>query len=229
MSYDKLPTPERLNEAIQAVQARGINVVLVNTREEALEKLKELIPAGASLMTGSSTTLQQIGFEDLLISKQHPWNNLKDAILAEKDPQKQSELRRQSVLADYFLGSVHAVAASGELLIASSTGSQLPAYAYSSRNVVWVAGAQKIVADLDEAFRRVREHVFPLEDQRMKNAGFRGATLGKWLIFERESAFLGRGVTLVLVNERLGFCHWVCSQRPPNGGRCLICISGEFG
>ncbi len=205
MSYDQIPSPERLNETIQAVQARGIDVVLVNTKEEALAKLKELIPAGASLMTGSSITLQQIGFEDLLISKQHSWNNLKDAILAEKDPQKQADLRRQSVLADYFLGSVHAVAASGELLIASSTGSQLPAYAYSSRNVVWVAGAQKIVADLDEAFRRVREHVFPLEDQRMKNAGYKGATLGKWLIFERESAFLGRGVTLVLVNEPLGF------------------------
>ena len=96
-------------------------------------------------MTGSSTTLNEIGFVELLKSGNHPWNNLKDKIVSEKDPKKQAELRKKSVLANYFLGSVHAVTQSGEVITASNTGSQLAPYAFSSNNVVWVVGTQKIV------------------------------------------------------------------------------------
>ena len=65
-------------------------------------------------------------------------------------------MRRQGTLAEFFLGSVNALAETGELVFAS--GSQLPAYAYNSGNVIWVAGAQKIAPTLhDDAARgRVR-------------------------------------------------------------------------
>ena len=61
-------------------------------------------------MTGSSTTLDQIGFTDYLISGKHPYRNPNDGILAEKDRQKQGGLRRQAILADYYFGSVQAIA-----------------------------------------------------------------------------------------------------------------------
>jgi len=155
-------------------------------------------------MTGASITLQQIGFEEVLISKAHPWVNLKDELLAEKDPARQAELRRKSILAEYFLGSVHAIAETGEIVIASATGSQLPSYAFSSPNVIWVAGAQKITPTLDDAIRRVREYNFPRENQRMKDMGYPGSMIGKLLIFERESPYLNRHITLILVKEAVG-------------------------
>ena len=93
---------------------------------------------------------------------------------------------------------------SGEVIIASNTGSQLPSYAYSSNNVVWVVGEQKIVLNLEEGMRRVREYCLPLEDIRMKQAGFPGSAIGKILIFERET-MSSRKITLIFVNEKLGF------------------------
>jgi hypothetical protein len=39
----------------------------------------------------------------------------------------------------------------------------------------------------------------------LKSLGAPGAMIGKLLIFEREAAFLQRKVTLILVNEVLGF------------------------
>jgi len=59
------------------------------------------------------------------VSWEHPWKNLKDEILAEKDPARQMELRRGSVLYDFFLGSVHAIVETGETITASASGSQL--------------------------------------------------------------------------------------------------------
>jgi L-lactate utilization protein LutC len=205
MTYNNLPTPETLTKTVEAVKERGINVIVVNTKEEALTKIRELIPNGAPVMTGGSTTLKQIGMDDVLVSGKHPWKNLKSEILAEKDPAKQSALRKQSTLSDYFLGSVNAITENGEMVIASGTGSQLPAYAFSSTNVIFVAGTQKIAANLDQALKRLHEYVVPLEDNRMKSMGMGGAMVGKIMIFEREAAFLHRKVTLILVNEVLGF------------------------
>ena len=206
MDYSTLATPDRIHRTLEAVQARGIEAELVETKEAALERVQSLIPVGAVVMTGGSMTLREIGLENLLITGQHPWRNFKADLLAEKDPAKQSALRMQGTLAEYFLGSVNALAETGEMVFASATGSQLPAYAYSSRNVMWVVGAQKIVPTLEDALRRVREYVLPLESERQKSVGNKaGSFIGRILILEREPAYLRRNLRLILVNQILGF------------------------
>jgi len=207
MNYNTLPNPDHLQKTIEAIRTRGVTVTLVETKESALTQLQALIPAGATVMTGASITLQQIGFVALLKGGKHPWRNFKDEVLAEKDPARQAALRKQGTLADYFLGSVHAIAETGEIIIASATGSQLPAYAFSSSNVIWVAGAQKITPTVETAFWRVRDYVLPLEDQHMKQlyGNEVGSFIGKLLIFEREAPYLHRNVNLLLVTEVLGF------------------------
>lgn len=206
MSFDALAAVEQIEATIEALKARGIAAEAVQTREEALARLRALIPAGASLSTGASLTLKEIGFEELLVSGSHPWKNLKAEYLAEKDPARQALLRRQSTLADYYLGSVHAVSQTGQLIIASMSGSQIAPYAYAASNVIWVVGAQKITPSLEEAIRRVREYVYPHEDKRMKEltGGKMGSMIGKLLIFEREAPFLNRKVAVIFVRQKIG-------------------------
>jgi L-lactate utilization protein LutC len=204
MSYGELPPKEIINKTIKALNDRSIITQFVETKEEAFSKLKGLIPPGSAIMQAGSTTLEQIGFVDLLISKKHPWKNLKDEILAEKDPERQWKLRKIAVMADYFIGSVQAVAQTGELVIGTEGGSQFPSYAYSSDNVIWVVGAQKIVPTLEDGIKRLREYALPLTDKRMKNLGHSGTCIGKILIIERETN-PQRKVTLIFVNAKLGF------------------------
>jgi len=204
VDYDKLPPKEIVKKTMEAVKSRGISVEFVNTKEDALKRLKELIPPGAEVMTGGSTTLEEIDFVDFLKSGKHPWKNLKEKILSEEDPSKREELRKRSITAEYFIGSVHAVAETGEILVASYSGSQIPAYAYSSKNVIWIVGTQKIVPTLEEGFKRVRNYSLPLEDKRMKSLGYSGSAIGKLLLFERETS-PNRKIKLIFVNEKLGF------------------------
>ncbi|MCZ7397762.1 MAG: lactate utilization protein [Candidatus Methanoperedens sp.] len=204
MKFDVLASKETVEKTIKALKPRGINAEFVNKKEDALNRLKKLIPHSAEVMTGGSTTLDQIGFTELLQSRKHPWKNLKDAILAEKDPAKQMELRKKSITSEYMIGSVHAVVETGEVLVVNATGSSLPAYSFSSDNVIWVVGTQKIVPTVDEGFRRLREYCFPLEDKRMKSIGYPGSALGKFLLFEKE-ILENRKITLIFVNEKLGF------------------------
>lgn len=204
MKYTQLAPSEIIDKAVNALKERNINTVVVDTKAQALEKIKELIPAGAEVMNGSSTTLQEIGFIDYLKEGKHGWKNIHEEILHESDKVKQTDMRKRSVLADYFLGSVQAITEQGQLLAASASGSQIPSYAFSSNNVIWVAGTHKIVPDLDTALRRIYDYVYPLEDARMKNNGYSGSTVGRVLIIERE-IMPNRHLTLILVKEKLGF------------------------
>lgn len=204
MKYNILADKKVIEKTVKALGGRGIKAELVKTKEDAFKRVVEMIPAGSEVMAGSSMTLEQIGFVDLLKSGQHRWKNLKNEILAEKDPIKQTELRKKSITSEYFLGSVHAVTENGEILVASASGSQIPAYAFSSNNVIWVVSAQKIVPGLEDGFKRVREYVLPLEDKRMKSTGAPGSVIGKILLFERE-VMPNRKITLIFVNEILGF------------------------
>jgi len=203
--WERLPGEETVRRTISALKSRGINAEFVPSRREALELVAGLIPAGAELMTASSRTLDEIGFLALLKSGKFQWTSLNDAVFAEKDPAKRAELRRRNINVDYFLGSVHAITETGETIVASASGSQIPSYAFTSKNVIWVAGTQKIVPNIEQGLRRVREHSLELETARMKSLGYPGSTIAKILIVEREPAQLGRKVSMILVNEKLGF------------------------
>lgn len=205
--FTSLASDDQVRKVMGIIPARGIQAELLDNKDAALARLRELIPAGAGISFGSSITLRQIGFEGLLVSGNHPWRNLKGEMLAEINPARQAELRRGLVLADYFLGSVHAITEKGELVIASNTGSQLPAYIFTARNVIWVAGTQKLVPTLEDGFRRIREHCAPrVEQQGLDETGRNGfGRIGKILVFENESPFLKRTVRLLLVKEVLGY------------------------
>ena len=205
MKYDTLASKNSIDKTMKALTERGFLPELAASRAEALARIKELIPANAGVMNGSSRTLEEIGFVEYLKEGAHGWNNLHEAILAEKDPAKQTTLRKQSVLSDFYLGSAHAIAETGEVVTASNSGSQLPHLVFTSPNIILVVGAQKITPDLDTAIARIKEYVLPLEDQRMKEAGMGGSFISKLLINNREPLFMGRKVHIILVNEKLGF------------------------
>lgn len=205
MEYETLAAQGTIENTIVGLKANNFDAIAVANGAEALAKIKELIPRGASVMNGTSTTLEQIGYIDYLKTGAHGWDNLHEKILAEKDPEKQSLLRKQSVVSDYYLGSVHALTEGGELVIASNTGSQLPHLAFTSKNIILVVSTKKITTSLASALERLNEHVVPLEDARLMKVRNAHTTHAKTLIMHKESQKSGRNILVILVKENLGF------------------------
>ncbi len=206
MDYETIIENDRIILTMEAIKARGISIELVENKNEALKRVLEIVPDGASIVTAASVTLNEIGFMDELKSGKHNWHSLSSEIRSENDPDKRALLRRKSSLVDFSLGSVNAIAETGEIVAASGTGSQLFPY-LSVINVLWVAGVQKIVPTLDDAIRRVREYCAPkVEEMGRRTLGREGSgVIGKLLIFENEAAHLRRNVRLILVNETVGY------------------------
>lgn len=205
MNYNTLAPKNIIQKTIKNLETNSVHAILVENQVSALEQIKTLIPKDASVMNGSSITLEQIGFVDYLKTGNHGWNNLHKAIAEEKDPIKQSTLRKQALLSDYYLGSVHALSQTGEFIIASNTGSQLSHIVFSSPNCIFVVGVQKIVPTLSDALKRLDEYVLPLEEKHMIEKYGVGTFPSKIVIFKKENPMLQRNVHMILVNQVLGF------------------------
>lgn len=207
MAYDTLAAKAVIEKTAQAVKERGFEeVVVVENAAAALAKIKELIPAGASVMNGASETLEQIGYSAYIASDKHPWKDLHAVVRAEDDPIKRAELRRKAITADFYLGSVHALVENGEFVVASQTGSQLPHLVFTSPNLILVVGAQKIVKDLAQAMDRLESYVIPLEEANMQRRYNGHTSISKLLIFKKEHLGMStRKLRMIIVNEKLGF------------------------
>jgi L-lactate utilization protein LutC len=205
MDYTTLASKEVLEKTVAALTANSFMPEIIATKEAALARIKELVPKGASVMNGASTTLDQIGYIEYLKSKQHGWSNIHDTILEETDETKKADLRKMGVISDFYMGSVHAVTEDGHMLIASNSGSQLPHLAYTSPNLILVVSTQKIVPSIADGFDRIEKQILPLEDARMKKVLGYGTAHNKTLIMHAENPAIGRKVHVLLVEEKLGF------------------------
>lgn len=202
-SLDTQPSEETLEETVQNLHDHGFNVHVVDDRSDALEIITDTIPSGASINSGHSTTLEEIGFIDLLESGDHDWENLKEEIIETDDPEQQQRKRHEYTTSDYFLGSVNAIAKTGELVAADASGSRIGGYPFAAKNVIIVSGTNKIVADLETARKRLQDVAYPLEDQRARDAYGAPSGINKEFIFHRES-IEGR-TTIILIKDSLGF------------------------
>jgi L-lactate utilization protein LutB len=205
MDYTQPATSESITRTVDGLKSRNFEPIVVASKEEALKKIQDLIPEGASVMNGASATLKEIGFVEYLKSGNHGWKNLHAPIVAEPDRSKQRPLRNQALFADYYLGSANAVTEKGEIVVVSNTGSQLSHLAFTSPNIILVVGTQKLVPSLSGAFDRIEKYVVDLEDKRLMAQANAHTLYAKTLILHQENPRLGRKVWVILVPEKLGF------------------------
>lgn len=200
MDFTKLATKEQLAATQKALQTNGFTVTVVKTGAEAKAKVLELLPQGDDVLTYTSETLETSGIADA-INNSGSYNGLRKKLYSDMDP---IEKLKMGAVPQHGIGSVHAVTEDGTLVIASNSGSQLPAHAYSAPHMIWVISTKKIVPDLDTAMKRLYEHVLPLESERAKKAyGVEGSYVSKVLLIHRE-VNPERG-HIILVEEDLGY------------------------
>jgi hypothetical protein len=201
--WNALPSPETVRLTTRAIEKRGIRVIPAADGDAALSAIKTIIPAGAEVMSGSSTTLIEIGFEDYIAGGKSGWIDLHAVITSEDDAKKRTELRRKSVTAEYFISGANAIAQTGEIVACDASGSRVGAWPFAAGHLILVVGINKIVPDLESALRRVREYAFRLENARAGRAYGTPSSVGKCVILANEKD-TGR-ITLILVSEALGY------------------------
>ena len=191
----------RLERTAAALASRGFDVQIADSAKEARRLVLEKIPEGAQVHTALSETIRELGIS-AEVDDSGRYESIRSQLNALDRETQGREMRKLAAAPDYVVGSAHAVTDAGEIIVGSGSGSQLGAYAYAGGHVILVIGHQKLVSDIREGLRRVREYSLPLEHARMQGLGRPGSLLAKTLIISYEPS---SRISVILVPETLGF------------------------
>jgi acetolactate synthase regulatory subunit len=201
LDFARPAEPGRLERVARSLEARGVRAVIADSAEHAKQVVLDLVPEGAEVHIALSETMAKLGLS-AEIDESGRYDSIRSKLKKLDRQTQHREMRKLGAAPDYMLGSAHAITDDGVILVASGSGSQLGAHAYAAGNVILAVGHQKIVHDLPEGLRRIREYSLPLEDARMKALGRPGSALMKTLIIEGDP---GGRITVVLIPETIGF------------------------
>lgn len=147
---------------VKNLQNRHFEAYYCHNREEALEKALELIPEGASVGWGGTLTCQQIGLLDAM--RTGPYNALdRDSC---QTPEERDQVVRACLGADYFLVSANALSMDGHMVTIDGSGNRMAAIVFGPKNVLVIAGMNKVVDTLEDAVHRARTVAAPMNQQR---------------------------------------------------------------
>jgi len=192
---------EVIERAANALRANNIEVVVVDTGAEARDAVLARVPEGSEVHSAKSRTLEDIGVYDDL-HEPGRFDAIRPKLYAMDRATQGREMRKLGAAPDTIVGSVNAITEDGALVAASALGNQLGSYAGGAGRVILVVGSQKFVPDMDTALRRIRDVVFPYEDERVRERMGVSTKLEKVLIIFGE--WVEGRTTVIIVREPVG-------------------------
>ncbi|MDR3259692.1 MAG: lactate utilization protein [Fusobacteriaceae bacterium] len=145
-------------QVVKNLQSRNFEAFYCKTGREAVEKAISLIPEGASVTWGGSVTIQEIGLIDELYKKNF---NVVDRDKT-KTVEERWEIMRQGLLCDTYLASTNAITEDGILVNIDANGNRVAAMTFGPKNVIVIAGVNKICKTLEDARSRARNYAAPI-------------------------------------------------------------------
>lgn len=149
---------------VKNLKARHFDAWYCDTKAEALAKALELIPEGSSVGWGGAMSAQQIG----LMTALHEGNyNAIDRDLA-KSPEEREQAMKDCMFADFFLTGANALSLDGQMVNIDGAGNRVSAIIYGPKNILVIAGMNKVMDDLDSTIQRARTVAAPMNKQRFE-------------------------------------------------------------
>ena len=210
---------ELLKKVAEKLENNNMQVFITETREEVYPLVKKLIPKDAVVSFGGSVTLSDTKVLDGLAGDGY---KLLDRRVEGADVHK---IYRDVFNADFYLSSSNAITENGELYNVDGNANRIAAIAFGPENVIIIAGKNKIVKNLDEAVRRVKEYVAPKNCVRLGLDTY-CAKNGKCVSLNKENPEMSDGCAS---NSRI-CCDYIISSRQRIKDRIkVILVNEELG
>jgi len=156
---------EDIETTLRSLQTRQLNGMFAENSKDANSRIMDLIPRGAVVGIGDSTTVAQIGVKEELKKRGTRVLDGFDRKTAYTTIKEYEELHntpvRESTMCDVFLTGTNAVTQDGRLVNVDAAGNRVAGMFWGHPTTIIVIGRNKIVKNLDEAFHRVRNVIAP--------------------------------------------------------------------
>ena len=209
-----------IENTIKNLEYNNIEAIFVENRKDVVSLIEKIVEEGATVAVGGSVTLDETGvLEHLRCGRYNFLDRYKEGL----DGEQVKEIYRKSFGADAYFCSTNAITEDGELYNVDGNANRIGAIAFGPKNVIIIAGVNKIVKDIDEAVNRVKTIAAPKNCVRLNRRTFCAQKgfcanmeggFGKgcespdricrhYLVSSKQAVF-GR-IKVIIVNEELGY------------------------
>lgn len=149
---------------VKNLKNRHFDAYYCDSREEALAKALELIPEGSSVGWGGAMSAQQIGLMDAVHNGAY---NPIDRDLC-KTQEERDKAMRDCLSADVFITGANGISMDGQMVNVDGNGNRVAAIIYGPKQVLVIAGMNKVTDNLEKAYQRARNVAAPMNQQRFE-------------------------------------------------------------
>lgn len=148
----------------KALEKNGMKAYLVEDAQAARELVNAMIKDHETVCDGGTMTLQETGILDMLNHRDLVFHSHSDPTMTREQSDAEA---RKAFSADTFIASTNAVTLQGELVNIDGHGNRVSAMIFGLKQVIIVAGYNKIVEDEEAAKKRIREIAAPANSVRL--------------------------------------------------------------
>ena len=196
---------------VKNLQKRHFEAYYCATKEEALKQVLSLMPEGSTVGWGGAVSAAQVGVQEAV----HAGNYTVIDRDAFSDPSEKLRCMRECFNADYFITGANALSIDGQMVNIDGNGNRVGMIVYGPKNIIVVAGMNKVCPSVEDAVKRARTIAAPMNQQRFglpnpcSCTGVCGNCLNETsicnqILITRNCKPAGR-IKFVLVGEELGF------------------------
>lgn len=200
------------NTIIHNLKKRQMEGYYCKTSKEAVELACSFLSPDSTVSFGGSMTLAETGLLSLL--RERDDIHLLDRSTAQV-PEEVQEIYAKTFTADTYFMSTNAITLEGELVNIDGNGNRVAALIWGPKQVIILAGMNKVSSTLEDAYRRVKDIAAPPNCIRLNKKTPCASTgscgncyspdcICSQTVITRRSGTPGR-IKVILIGEALGY------------------------
>ncbi len=211
MTPKQLAFQSAVESIIKNLNQRNMEGYFCEDSATCVKAILDRMEDGSVIGWGGSQSIVECGLMDAI----HNGNYALIDRMTAKTPEESRELYARTVMADYYLMSTNAITMDGELINIDGNGNRVACLIHGPKHVIMVVGMNKLVSNVEDGYRRVRDIATPANTKRLnKNTPcFHTGRCGDCLspdcicnqvVITRRSGHAGR-IKIFFVAEDLGY------------------------
>ena len=206
-----------IEQTMQALEKNNMKPYYVETAHEVVPLVKSLMKKGESVSCGGSVTINETNvFTEILESGEYDFIDRRGL-----QGEKLRQAYGKAFMCDTFITSSNAVTQNGELYNVDGNSNRVACIVFGPRQVIVVVGKNKIVPNIDDAIRRVKEIAAPKNTVRL-NCNTPCAKTGECISLKH-----GKYICDGCASEGRVCCNYVVTAQQRHKDRIKVIIVNE--